>query len=292
MSILVTGATGRIGRLVVDALVRGGASVRALTRHPARANLPAGVEVVAGDFAQPESLDVALTGVDAVFLVWTLAAQTAPAVVSRMASATVSAPPRVVFLSSPHRTPHPFFQQPNPMRVLHLELERVLAASGLDVAVLRPGMFASNVLHWWAPQIVRGDVVRWPFVGAETAPIDERDIAAVAARLLLDQRLAREDVVVTGPESLTQAEQVRTIGDAIGRPLRVEALTPDEFRRDTAGAWPPAVVEMLLAAWNAATGQPALVSDAVHRLLGRAPGTFAQWAADHASAFQRGDRTP
>jgi uncharacterized protein YbjT (DUF2867 family) len=146
-------------------------------------------------------------------------------------------------------------------------------------------MFASNARHWWAPQIRHGDVVRWPYAAAETAPVDERDIAAVAARTLLDGRYAAGDYVLTGPESLSQAAQVRAIGDAIGRPLRFEELSPDEFRRETAGTWPGGVTEMLLAAWRAALGRPAFVTSAVQEIVGSPPRTFSRWAADHASAF-------
>ena len=284
--ILVTGATGRVGRLVVDELLRAGASVRALTRRPENAALPAGVEVVSGDLTVPASLDSALDGAVAVFLVWTAAPATAPAVVARLAAHTAAQPRRVVYLSAPHQTPHPFFQQPNPMRDLHAEIERLLAAASLEVTVLRPGMFASNARHWWAPQIRDGDVVRWPYAAAETAPVDERDIAAVAARVLLDGRHAGGDYVLTGPESLSQAAQVRAIGDAIGRPLQFEELSPDEFRREAAGTWPAGVAEMLLAAWRATLGHPAFVTSAVQEILGSQPRTFYRWAADHASAFE------
>ena len=270
---------------MVDELLRAGVPVRALTRRPEHAALPADVEVVAGDLTVPASLDAALDGAGAVFLVWAAPPATAPAVAARLAAHGSPRPRRVVYLSSPHRTPHPFFQQPNPLRGLHAEVERLLAATGLEVAVLRPGMFASNALHWWAPQIRDGNVVRWPYAAAETAPIDERDIAAVAARVLLDGRHARGDFVLTGPESLSQAAQVHTIGEAIGRPLRLEELSPDEFRRDTAGTWPGGVAEMLLAAWRAALGRPAFVTSAVREILGSPPRTFRQWAADHAAAF-------
>ncbi len=283
-AVLVTGATGRIGRLVVDELLRAGARVRALTRRPERAVLPATVDVVAGDFTNPSSLDAAAEGVSAIFLVWT-----APVIAAADAIARFARPSpqhrRVVYLSAPFRTPHPFFQQPNPMRELHAEVERLLAASTLDVAILRPGMFSSNALHWWAPQIRAGDVVRWPYAAAETAPIDERDLAAAAARVLLDDTHARGDWVLTGPESLSQAAQVRTIGDVIGRRLYFDELSPDAFRREAATTWPPGVADMLLAAWKAALGQPAFVTTAVHDLLGAPPRTFAQWAADNAAAF-------
>jgi uncharacterized protein YbjT (DUF2867 family) len=291
-AVLVIGATGRVGRLVVDELLRADVPVRALTRQPELAALPIGAEVVVGDLTAPASLNAALHGVGAVFLVWTAAVATAAAVVTRLATHSAGERRRVVYLSSPHQTPHPFFQQPNALRGLHAEIERLLAAATLDVVVLRPGMFASNALHWWAPQIRSGDVVRWPYGAAETAPVDERDIAAVAARALLDGRHAGCDYVLTGPESLSQAAQVRAIGDAIGRSLRFDELSPDEFRRETAGRWPGSVVEMLLAAWRATLGRSAFVTSTVEEIVGSPPRTFYQWAADNAAAFADAELPP
>ena len=279
--VLVTGATGRVGRVVVDQLLDAGVPVRALTRRPAAAGLPAGVEVVAGDLSVPESLDAGLQGVSAVFLVWTAAPATAPAVVERLATHTQ----RVVFLSSPHQTPHPFFQQPNPMATLHADIERLIAAAGLASTIIRPGMFASNALHWWAPSIRDGNVVRWPYGAAETAPIDERDIASVVARALYEDGHAGGDYVLTGSESLSQAEQVSIIGEAIGRRIQFEELSPEDFRRETAGSWPRPVVDMLLAAWGATIGRPAFVTSTVSDVVGSAPRTFRQWAVDHRAAF-------
>ena len=158
------------------------------------------------------------------FLLWTATPATVGAVVERLAAHTR----RVVFLSSPHQTPHPFFQQPNPMAALHAGIERSIAAAGLTATMIRPGMFASNVTFWWADAIRNGGVVRWPYGAAETAPIDERDIAAVAARALYQDGHAGGDYVLTGPESLSQAEQVSIIAETIGRPIRFEELSPDE----------------------------------------------------------------
>lgn len=279
--VLVTGATGRIGRRVVHQLLDGGVPVRALTRRPAAAALPAAVEVIAGDLTAPESLEAALHGADSVFLVWTAPAATAAAVIG-MVAAHVQ---HVVFLSSPHRTPHPFFRQPNPMAVLHADIERLIARAGIPSTMIRPGMFASNAVHWWGPAIRRGAAVRWPYAAAETAPIDDRDVAAVAARSLLDEGHAGQDYVLTGPESLRQADQVRIIGECVGREVLVEELEPDEFRRETAGSWPRPAVDMLLAAWAAAIGQPAFVTSTVAQVLGSPARTFRQWATDHADAF-------
>jgi uncharacterized protein YbjT (DUF2867 family) len=267
--------------MVVARLLDAGVPVRALTRRPDAARLPADVEVVAGDFTVPESLDGALQGVGPVFLVWTAPPATAPAVIERLAQHTR----RVVFLSSPHRTPHPFFQQPNPMAVLHADIERLLASAGSESTIIRPGMFASNVQYWWGASIRDGDVVRWPYGAAETAPIDERDVAAVAARVLCEDQHAGADYVLTGPESLSQAEQVRIIGDVIGRHIRFEELSPEEFRRETAGLWPGPIVEMLLAAWGATIGHPAFVTSTVADVVGSPARTFRQWVVDHAESF-------
>lgn len=280
--VLVTGATGRIGRVVIDRLLAAGVPVRALTHRPeAAATLPAQVDVFTGDLTAPESLDPALKGAGAVFLVWTAPPQTAAAVVDRLAAHLR----RVVFLSSPHQTPHPFFQQPNPMAELHADIERLIAVAGLESTIIRPGMLASNSLAWWAPAIREGQVVRWPYGAAETAPVDDRDVAAVAARALYQDRYVGGDYVLTGPESLTQAAQVDVIGGALGRQIAFEEMTPDEFRHLASGTVPSSVVDMLLAAWSAAVGQPAHVTTTVADILGTPPRTLRQWAADHATAF-------
>ena len=280
--ILVTGATGRIGQRVVSELVAAGQSVRALSRTPAEATLPSSVEVVAGDFTAPQSIDAALAGVHTVFLLWTAAPTTAPEVIARIAKRAQ----RIVLMTSPHQTPHPFFQQPNPMAKMHAELERLVASSGAAPTFIRPGMFASNVIHWWGPAIRSGSPVRWPFGAVETSPIDERDIARTIARVLTDDRHAGGDYVLTGPESVSHRNQVRIIGDALGRAIRFEELTPDEFRQSTAGVWPPMLVEMLLTAWAATIGVPAYVSHAVGDITGTPARTFRQWADDHVAAFR------
>ena len=134
-TVLVTGATGRVGRLVVDELLRADVAVRALTRRPEAAALPGGAEVVPGDLTVPASLDAALERVTAVFLVWTAPLASAAAVISRLAVQQSGELRRLVYLSSPHQTPHPFFQQPNSLRGLHAELERLLDEDGFVQAL-------------------------------------------------------------------------------------------------------------------------------------------------------------
>jgi uncharacterized protein YbjT (DUF2867 family) len=172
------------------------------------------------------------------------------------------------------------------MAAMLAEIERLIAAAGLASTIIRPGIFASNALAWWAAPIRRGDAVRWPYGAAETAPVDERDIAAVAARALYEDGHDGGDYVLTGPESLSQAEQVRIIGDVIGRPIAFEELSPDDFRRETEATWPRPVVEMLLSAWGATMGRPAFVTSTVSDVIGSPARTFRQWVVDHATAFR------
>ena len=280
--ILVIGGTGTIGRQVVSRLVAKGAPVRALVRNPSAASLPPQVEVVRGDLTLPETLDPCLDGLDSVFLVWTAPAAAAAPALERIAKRVR----RIVLLSAPIKTAHPLFQQPNPLRTMFEQIEQQIEASGVRWTFLRPGMFAANALSWWAPQMRVGDVVRWPHLAAPTAPIDERDIAAVAVRALCEDGLEGSEYVLTGPQSLSQFRQVSIIGGVIGRSLRIQEISPDEARRELLRIGPLPAVNMLLQAWAAATGQPAHVTSTVAEVTGVSPRTFLEWATDNAAEFR------
>jgi uncharacterized protein YbjT (DUF2867 family) len=281
--ILVIGSTGNVGRQVVHHLPSTGARFRAMSRTPAAAGLPPEVEVVRGDLTVPETLDACLEDVDTVFLVWVAPPAAAPGALERIANHAR----RIVFLTSPLKTPHPFFQQPNPARDMAERIERLIETSGLEWTFLRAGMFAGNARHFWGPQIRAGAVVRWPYLDAPTAPTDERDVAAVAARLLCEDGHAGAEYVVTGPQSLTQAEQVQTIGRAVGRSLRVEEISPDAARSELLPVLgSPTFVNVLLNAWAAAIGQPAFVTTTCAEVTGAPPRTFLEWATDHAAEFR------
>jgi uncharacterized protein YbjT (DUF2867 family) len=281
--ILVIGATGTVGRQVVSRLAATGTRVRAMLRNPGAARLPRQVEVVRGDLTLPETLDGCFDGIDTVFLVWTAP----PVAVAPALERITKRARRIVFLSAPLKTAHPFFQQPNPLRAMFEQIERLIEISGLQWTFLRPGMFSANALNWWAPQIRAGDVVRWPYLAAPTAPIDERDIAAVAVRALCEDRYAGAEYVLTGSQSLSQFEQVSTIGRVIGRSLRIEEMTPEEARRELLTIGPLVAVNMLLAAWAAAIGQPAHVTSTVEEITGVPAKTFLDWATDNAAEFRR-----
>jgi len=253
-----------------------------MARDPGRACLPPRVEVRRGDLTLPETLEKCLEGIDRVFLVWVAppsAAAPALAAIARHAG-------RIVYLSAPLKTRHPFFQQPNPSRALAEQIERLIETSGTQWTFLRPGMFAANALRFWAPQIRAGDVVRWPYLSAPTAPVDERDIAAVAVRVLCDEGHGGAEYVLTGPESLSQFEQISIIGRAIGRSLQVEEMPPGAARREWLPTWPASVRNMLLDAWAAAIGQPAFVTSTVAEITGTPARTFLEWASGHADEFR------
>jgi uncharacterized protein YbjT (DUF2867 family) len=279
--ILVTGATGNVGREVLRQLRGLPHHVRAMSRNPAAPDAPDLVDTVRGDLSAPETLDAALDGVDAVFLVWTAPLASAAPAIARIAARA----PRVVLLTSPHTTPHPFFQQPNALRAVHAGVEELVRASGVSWTILRPGPFALNCVGWWSSQIKAGDVVRWTYADAETAPIHEHDIAAVAVRALTEDGHHAKEYVLTGPESLTERRQVEILGEALGRPLRLEELTRDAGKALMMETMPPAVADMLLDAYGAAVGLRAYVTDTVEQVTGTPARSFARWASDHAHEF-------
>jgi uncharacterized protein YbjT (DUF2867 family) len=253
-----------------------------MTRRPDLAHFPPHVEVVQGDLTMPDTLDRCLHDVDAIFLVWVAA----PTAVTSALERITNGRRRVVFLTAPLKTPHPFFQQPNASRDLLERIERLIETSGVEWTFLRAGMFAGNARHFWGPRIRAGDLVRWPHLNAPTAPTDERDLAAVAVRVLCEEGHAGAEYVLTGPQSLTQAEQVQIIGRALGRSLRVEEIAPEEARSELLPILGSStVVEMLLNAWAAAVGQPTFVTSTFAALTGTSPRTFLEWASDYVAEF-------
>ncbi|MDA0637240.1 NAD(P)H-binding protein [Nonomuraea sp. MCN248] len=274
-TILVTGATGNVGGHVVNELARAGLEVRALVRDPAKARLPDEVEVVAGDLTRPETLEPALAGVETAFLVWPgFAARTAEPVVEALAAKAR----RVVYLSAnvPDGGGPPIF---------HQELERLIRASGLSWTFLRPSGFAANTLGW-ADQIRTG-VVRWPYGQAARALIHEKDIAAVGVHVLTSAGHGGAAYPISGPGLLTQAEQVRIIGEVIGREVRWEELPPEEAREHLLAAWGDAnFVDSALAGWRSFVDSPEEVTDVVEKLLGRPALPFRSWVRDHEADFR------
>jgi uncharacterized protein YbjT (DUF2867 family) len=279
--ILVTGATGKVGRNVVSELLAGGTAVRALARNPETSGLPAGAEVVRGDVSAPATLDGGADGVDAVFLLWPLlTSDAAPAVVDALAGRAR----RVVYLSSEGVREHAE-RQAGPIIQFHADLERLVEASGLEWTFLRPTGFAGNTLGW-APQVRAEGVVRAPFATMARPLIHERDIAAVAARVLTEAGHAGARYVLSGPRLETTVDQVRAIGEAVGRRLDFEEIAPEVARDRMVGeGWPPSLVDSMLRAQAAMAADPEPVTSTVEELTGAPARSFREWARDHAADF-------
>ncbi len=276
--VLVTGATGNVGRHVVSLLIENGVRTRALTRRPEIAGLPDGVEVVGGDLTDPASWEAALDGVGAVFLLWpSFTAEGAAPVVDAVAERVH----RIVYLSS--SVVQDDRATPGDGGVWG-EIERLVERSGAEWTFLRAGGFAANTLAW-ADQIKTGDVVRAPYGKAARSLIHEADIAAVAVRALTENGHAGRKYVLTGPEAITQEEQVRIIGETIGRPLRWEEQPLEEARKEVAAFMGEAGAEQALAYWATLVDHPEPVTMTVEKVTGRPARTFREWARDHAADF-------
>ncbi|ONI83793.1 NmrA family protein [Saccharothrix sp. ALI-22-I] len=274
MTILVTGATGTIGGAVVRQLAAAGVPVKALTRHPAKAVLPAGVEVVGGDLTRPGELP--LVGVTAVFL---LAAIESDGAATHAQAFLDHAPDlrRVVYLSSNAVT----VRRPGSYE-LHHDVERVIEASGVAWTHVRPGEFMANKLVW-ARTIKADGVVRAPYPESVGAPVHEADVAEVAVRALLDDGHTGKAYTLSGPEALTHREQVEAIARGLGRPLRFEHLTYGQARasliRDE--GLPSDVAEYLMGYMAQHAEEPAVLTPDFTQVTGKPGRTLSTWATDH-----------
>jgi uncharacterized protein YbjT (DUF2867 family) len=283
--ILVTGATGNVGREVVKLLLEAGEPVRAITRDPATAALPEDAQVVSGDSIHPATLRPALRGVAAV-LVSPRALGDATAAVATselLALAIEQGVQRVVALSAATVQYPAGYQR---FADAFKAVEGAVTASGLPWTILRSADYASNALAW-APQIRASGVVRGAYGDAATSTIHERDVAAVAVQALANAAHAGHIYLLTGPQSLSQRDKVRLIGEAIGRELVWEELPPAQVRQAMlAQGLPEDVPDRLLGSLADYARQPGPLSDTVEQVLGRPALTFAAWAAEHAAAFR------
>ncbi|MEU4546896.1 SDR family oxidoreductase [Nonomuraea dietziae] len=283
--ILVTGASGNVGGQVLAQLLRRGITARGMTRHPESAKLPTGAEAVRGDLTDLDSLEACLHGVSAVFLMWPFHSAEPMAgildVIKRHAR-------HVVLLSSgavqDGLVPE---QHANHVGRSHAEVERLLRESGMPWTVLRPSTFATNAL-WWADQIRAGDTVAGSYGAVPMAMLHEADIAAVAVCALTEDAHDQACYQLTGPQVLTQAEQVRVIGEALGRPLRWQELTREEARQRLLAdhSFPDSFVDVLLDGYAHMLDEPPpAITQTVETVTGAPARTFHQWVLDHADEF-------
>ncbi|WP_330335908.1 NAD(P)H-binding protein [Streptomyces sp. NBC_00557] len=284
MTTLVIGARGGIGRHVVDQLLAVGEPVRASVRDPrSGSDLPAAAEVVTADLTRPDTLRPALDGVRRVFL------YAPPASAEGFATVAAEAGLERVVLLSSGSVLLPGMEH-NAIAQEHRAVEAALSDAGLPWTPVRPLVLASNSLRW-AESIRSSGTVRLVHPDAVTAPVHERDVAAVAVTAL---GIGAEDAVttaptsaamLTGPELISQRRQVEQIGQAIGRRLRIEELSPDQAREHYGRFSDPATVDAILQFLSLAATGGSPCTPTARRVLGRPGHSFAQWARDHAKDF-------
>ena len=282
--ILITGATGNVGRPLVAQLLARGAKVRAISRHAATAGLPDGAEVVEADPSRPDSLHGCFDGVTAIFLNARAIQSAASEVLSLAKRAGVA---RAVALAATN-VDEDHARQPSRWRGdFNAELEQAVIASGLEWVSLRPNEYASNFLGLWAAQLRSGNVIRAPYGASQHAPIDERDIAAVAVEALLTDRLLGQKVPLTGPRSQSARELADTLAQALRRPIRFEEIPPELARQAMlAQGFPEGFVTGYMLLQAEAVDRPAPITHTIEEILGRPATSFATWAVDHAESFR------
>ncbi len=278
--IVVTGATGNVGRVLVRALAAAGERVTAVSRGTLPVSLPEGVRHHRADLAAPETLRPALDRARAMFLLVAGAgADLSPADILDVAKA--GGVERVVLLSSQAAGTRPQSVSHAPLR----RIEDVVRDSGLAWTILRPGGFASNAYAWAEPVRTRQTVAA-PFGDVGLPVVDPADIAEVAAVVLASDRHAGRIYELTGPASTTPRQRAADIGAALGRPVRFVEQSRAEARAQMLLFMPEPVVDGTLAILGEPTAAEQRVSPHTEQLLGRAPRTFDDWVRRNIAAFR------
>jgi uncharacterized protein YbjT (DUF2867 family) len=274
--IVVTGATGNVGRPLVQALAASGEHVTAVSRRISEQEVPAGVQHHRADVAQPESLKPALDGAEVLFLLTSGDFVAAGGSVGDVLDvARASGIGRIVLLSSQGVATgsHPS------------TLEDPVVQSDLEWTLLRPGGFHSNTLAW-AGSVRTQRMVAAPFADVALPTIDPSDIADVASAVLRDRSHIGQAYELTGPMRISPQEQAQAISDALGEPVRFVEQSREEARAQMLAYMPEPVVESTLNILGNPKPGEQQVSPDVERILGRPARTFAAWATRNTPAFR------
>lgn len=273
MKFLIAGATGRVGRPLVEQLQQAGHEVRALTRSAAKANFPNGVEVVVGDLTKPETLTSALEGVTGLHLINFggddgAPLQTGAEIVALAERAGVK---RVTVLRGGEEG----------------TVEQAVQSSSLEWTFISPVEFMSGAFDY-AEAICTEGVVRQAFADRKTAIVHDADIASVAASVLVEGGYAGETLTITGPEVLSPRKMIRMIGAALECDIPFIELTEAEAVEEwRAAGMPQEVVDFMLWVYGNTPEIGYTVVPTVEQVTGRPARTFAQWAAENADEFSK-----
>ncbi|MBS2540200.1 SDR family NAD(P)-dependent oxidoreductase [Catenulispora sp. NF23] len=284
--ILVTGATGTIGTEVVRILAERGERVRAMTRKPEGANLSAkaaeAAEVVRGDFEDPDSLDAAVAGADAVFLLDAPGPWIERHDLAMLDAVRSHGIGKVVKLSAIGTGEN------SDLRVggWHLPGERAVRAGEAVWTILRPSSFASNTLRW-APMIRAGQPVANMTANGAQGVVDPRDIAEVAVAALTTPDHAGKTYTLTGPELLSTPDQVEILRKVLNRPIEIVGVPLEEAKEQMiAAGLDPEFAEVAMRGQRfIAEGRNAELTTDVVTVLGRPARSYEIWADDHRAAF-------
>jgi len=283
MTILVTGATGRVGRQVVNQLVNRGADVRALVRDPSKADFPASVNVVQGDMLDLESLRRAFVGVRTLFLLNAVAGDEFTQALIALNVARESGVERVVYLSVMHA--ERFVNVPH--FAVKSGAERMIEQMGFSATILRPAYFMDNE-HMAKDVIVNHGVYPMPIGSKGIAMVDTRDIAEVAAIELIRRDTAQgklpiETINLVGPDTLTGAELASIWSQTLGRPVVYGGDDPTGFENNAASFLPKwmAYEMRLMAERYVSDGMVPQAGDVerLTRILGRPLRSYRDFAA-------------
>jgi uncharacterized protein YbjT (DUF2867 family) len=272
--IVVTGATGNVGRTLVQRLSAAGHAVTAVARHVQDTDVPAGVRAVAADLAEPAGLDPALQGAKALFLL--VAGDDPGGVLARAKAAGVT---RVVLVSS-----QGVGTRPGGAYAHAAGFEQAVAASGLEYTILRSGGLDSNAFAWVEP-IRAQRIAPAPFAEVALPFVDPDDVAAVAAAVLTEDGHDGATYVLTGPAPTSPRQRAEAIANATGAPVQFVEMTREEARAQMSQFMPPEVLEGTLAILGEPTAEERAVSPDVERVLGRPASPFSAWAVRNAAAF-------
>jgi uncharacterized protein YbjT (DUF2867 family) len=275
--ILVTGASGNIGRALVAELKARGADFAIMSSKPA----PGAVQ---GDFADTASLERAFQGVDTLFLLLPLVPDKIELARHAVQAARTAGVRHIVRSSGAGADP----TSPVALARLQGEIDALVAESGIAHTLLRPNGFMQNWINHSAAALKAGTFYAPHGNGAQSL-IDARDIAAVAAAVLTDPAPhAGRAYSLTGPEALTDAQMVAQIAKAAGHPITYVDV-PEAAAREAMAGMPPVMVDWFMSLNDVIKqGWAAGVTDDVQRLTGRPPRRFADFVSEHAAALRQG----
>ena len=281
--ILITGASGNVGKEVLKQIVAAGAKVRAAFQTVTKAAAaPSGVEIVTMDYNQPQTLQAALKGVERVFLVGPPTPNLPALERKAVDEIKQSGVRQVVKLSAMGGRDAIFPRQ-------HADSEDYIKSSGVAYTFLRPNGFMQNFITYNGATINTQNAFYGSQGDGKVSHIDLRDIAAVAVKTLTEDGHQGKAYTLTGPEALSNARVAEILSEDTGREIRYVDLPPEQFKQALLGAGLPewsanALVD--LQQFYRRGGASAVTRD-VEQLLGRKPTSFEQFSRDYAQAFQK-----